>query len=139
MLHSTLSTVAGLSVASLRVCEYGRCLIKCQRAHMYEILQIGQAVRLSLASGMHTNMPIDHLGAEALQRRRRIWWTVYILDRQMTSLMGLPQSIEDNQIYHKLPLFPDSPHKVTALSMQIKMCQIIAEVNRSRHPSFEQL
>ena len=82
---------------------------------------------------MHTNMPIDHLGGEALQRRRRIWWTVYILDRQMTSLMGLPQSIEDNQIHHELPLFPESPHKVTALSMQIKMCQIIADVNRSRY------
>lgn len=102
---------------------------------MYEILQIGQAVRLSLASGMHTNMPIDHLGGEALQRRRRIWWTVYILDRQMTSLMGLPQSIEDNQIYHELPLFPESPHKVTALSIEIKMCQIIADVNRSRRPT----
>lgn len=92
---------------------------------------IGQAVRLSLASGMHTNMPIDYLGGEALQRRRRIWWTVYILDRQMTSLMGLPQSIEDNQIYHELPLFPESPHKVTALSIEIKMCQIIADVNRT--------
>lgn len=56
---------------------------------------------------------------------------VYILDRQLTSLMGLPQSIEDSQIHHELPLFHESPHKVTALRIQIKMCQIIADINRS--------
>ena len=95
--------------------------------------QIGQAVRLSLASGMHTDMPTDHLGEEALQRRRRIWWTVYILDRQMTSLQGLPQAIDDAQIHHERSLFPECPQKTTALHLQIRMCQIIADIDRSKY------
>ncbi|KAL2834277.1 hypothetical protein BDW59DRAFT_156217 [Aspergillus cavernicola] len=90
---------------------------------------IGQAVRLALAEGMHTDMPVQHLGEALVQRCRKIWWTIYVLDRQMTSLMGLPQSINDNQIHHQLPSFPGSPQKVVALSMQIRMCQIIAEIN----------
>ncbi|KAL3475772.1 hypothetical protein BJX99DRAFT_270907 [Aspergillus californicus] len=94
-------------------------------AHNY----IGQAVRVALAEGMHTDMPVQHLGKAFIQRCRKIWWTVYILDRQLTSLMGLPQSINDDQIYHQLPSFPGSPQKVVALSMQIRMCQIIAEIN----------
>ncbi|KAL4913252.1 hypothetical protein BDW62DRAFT_205681 [Aspergillus aurantiobrunneus] len=90
---------------------------------------IGQAMRIALAQGMHTDMPVQHLGEAAVQRCRKIWWTIYVLDRQMTSLMGLPQSIQDNQIHHQLPSFPGSPQKVVALSMQIRMCQIIAEIN----------
>ncbi|KAL5003290.1 hypothetical protein BDV10DRAFT_154615 [Aspergillus recurvatus] len=90
---------------------------------------IGQAMRIALAHGMHTDMPVQHLGEALVQRCRKIWWTIYILDRQMTSLMGLPQSIQDSQIHPQLPSFPGSPQKVVALSMQIRMCQIIAEIN----------
>ncbi|KAL4818798.1 hypothetical protein BDW67DRAFT_155980 [Aspergillus spinulosporus] len=90
---------------------------------------IGQAMRIALAQGMHTDMPVQHLGEALVQRSRKIWWTIYVLDRQMTSLMGLPQSIQDSQIHPQLPSFPGSPQKVVALSMQIRMCQIIAEIN----------
>ncbi|KAL3439673.1 hypothetical protein BDV09DRAFT_157912 [Aspergillus tetrazonus] len=90
---------------------------------------IGQAMRIALAQGMHTDMPVQHLGEALVQRCRKIWWTIYVLDRQMTSLMGLPQSIQDSQIHPQLPSFPGSPQKVVALSMQIHMCQIIAEIN----------
>ncbi|EAA57671.1 hypothetical protein AN6030.2 [Aspergillus nidulans FGSC A4] len=90
---------------------------------------IGQAMMIALAQGMHTDMPVQHLGEALVQRCRKIWWTIYVLDRQMTSLMGLPQSIQDNQIHPQLPSFPGSPQKVVALSMQIRMCQIIAEIN----------
>ncbi|KAL4896848.1 Zn(II)2Cys6 transcription factor [Aspergillus ambiguus] len=92
---------------------------------------IGQAVRIALAQGMHTNMPFESLGQEVVQRCRKIWWTVYILDRQMTSLMGLPQSLQDSQMHDELPLFPSSPQKLIALNLQIKMCHIIAEVNNT--------
>ncbi|KAH8700208.1 Zn(II)2Cys6 transcription factor [Talaromyces proteolyticus] len=90
---------------------------------------IGQAVRIALAQGMHTDMPVQHLGDALVQRCRSTWWTIYILDRLMTSLMGLPQSIHDSQIHDQLPYFPGSPQKAIALSMQIRMCQIIAEIN----------
>ncbi|KAB8234204.1 Zn(II)2Cys6 transcription factor [Aspergillus alliaceus] len=96
-------------------------------AHNY----IGQAVRIALAQGMHTDMSEEHLGDALVQRCRRIWWTIYILDRQMTSLMGLPQSIRDDQLHHQLPYFPGSPQKGIALSMQIKVCQIMDEINSS--------
>lgn len=96
-------------------------------AHNY----IGQAVRIALAQGMHTDMSEGRLGDALVQRCRRIWWTIYILDRQMTSLMGLPQSIRDDQLHHQLPYYPGSPQKGIALSMQIKVCQIMDEINSS--------
>ncbi|OOO13601.1 hypothetical protein OAory_01013500 [Aspergillus oryzae] len=97
-------------------------------AHNY----IGQAARIAQAQGMHTDMSAEHLGDAIVQRCRRIWWTIYILDRQMTSLMGLPQSIRDDQLHHQLPYFPGSPQKAIALGMQIKVCQIMEEINSSK-------
>ncbi|KAL4975819.1 hypothetical protein BDW66DRAFT_160096 [Aspergillus desertorum] len=67
-------------------------------------LAIGQAMRIALAQGMHTDMPEQHLGEALVQRCH-------------------------SQIHPQLPSFPGSLQKVVALSMQIRMCQIIAEIN----------
>jgi proline utilization trans-activator len=93
---------------------------------------IGQAMRISLAQGMHTDMPVADLGEPVVQRCRKIWWTVYILDRQMTSLMGLPQNIRDDDITCRLPNFPGSTQRTAALDMQIKLSRIYADISRSR-------
>ncbi|KAJ5699073.1 transcriptional regulator family: Fungal Specific TF [Penicillium macrosclerotiorum] len=94
-------------------------------AHNY----IGQAMRMAMAEGMHTQMPIEYLGEGMVQRCRKIWWTVYILDREMTSLMGLPQSINDDHVNTLLPTFPTSVQRTAAISMHIKLSRIIAEIN----------
>lgn len=93
--------------------------------------QIGQAMRIALAQGMHTDMPVENLGDALVQRCRKIWWTVYILDRQMTSLMGLPQSIRDDDISCQLPTFSGSSQRAAALNMQIKLARIYADIARS--------
>ena len=56
----------------------------------------------------------------------------------MTSLMGLPQSIQDNQIHHELPQ-SGPPYDMAALSLQIQMCNIIAEVNSSEYNTLQTL
>lgn len=88
-------------------------------------------MRTALAQGMHTDMPVENLGEPLVQRCRKIWWTIYILDRQMTSLMGLPQSIRDDDVTCKLPDFPGSAQRAAALNMQIKLSRIYAEIARS--------
>lgn len=82
---------------------------------------------------MHTDMPVADLGEPLVQRCRKIWWTVYILDRQMTSLMGLPQSIRDDDISCQLPTFAGSAQRTAALNMQIKLARVYAEIARSKY------
>ncbi|KAJ6044107.1 hypothetical protein N7499_006611 [Penicillium canescens] len=103
---------------------YSQCIDCRTSAHNY----IGQAVRMAMAQGMHTRMPVEDLGHDTVQRCGKIWWTVYILDREMTSLMGLPQSINDRYVQTQLPTFSDQAETVS-LEMHIKLSQIIAEVN----------
>ncbi|KAJ5380211.1 uncharacterized protein N7496_002639 [Penicillium cataractarum] len=94
-------------------------------AHNY----VGQAMRLAMAHGMHTDMPIRDLGLHAVERCRKIWWTVYILDRHMSSIQGLPQSIDDRFVQAIPPSFPGSPERARRLSMHIKLCRSIADIN----------
>jgi hypothetical protein len=84
---------------------------------------------MAMAEGMHTQMPIEYLGESMVQRCRKIWWTVYILDREMTSLMGLPQTLNDDQINTLLPTFPGSMQRTAAIGMHIRLSRIIAEIN----------
>lgn len=89
---------------------------------------IGQAMRIALIQGMHTDMPVMNLGEVVVQRCRKIWWTIFILDRHMTSLMGLPQSIRDEDVSCQLPNYQNSPQRAAALNMQIKLAKVHADI-----------
>jgi len=88
-------------------------------------------MRIALAEGMHTDMPIE-LGEPLVQRCRKIWWSIYILDRQMSSQMGLPLSIQDDDISCKLTYFAGSTQRTAALKMQIRLARIYSEISRSK-------
>ena len=94
-------------------------------------LQIGQALRMALGQGMHTDMPIQVVGEVALERLRRVWWTVYILEREMTSLEGLPQSIHDDDVLTALPTFSGLVQQHAELSMRVRLSRVITTINRS--------
>ncbi|KAK7416873.1 hypothetical protein QQX98_004931 [Neonectria punicea] len=91
---------------------------------------IGQAIRMALEQGMHTDMPRQHLGEHLVERSRKAWWTAYVLDREMTSSMGLPQSVHDDDVHPQLPHFSGSSHRVAALNMQIQFSRTITAINR---------
>jgi hypothetical protein len=94
-------------------------------AHNY----VGQAMRMAMSHGMHTCMPVGDLGLHVVERCRKIWWTVYILDRQMTCIQGLPQSVDDRFVQTSLPSSSGPPGKTTTLGMHIKLCRRVAEIN----------
>ncbi|KAI5456774.1 hypothetical protein BGZ63DRAFT_366255 [Mariannaea sp. PMI_226] len=96
---------------------------------------IGQAVRLAMSQGMHTNLSAQQLGDGVAQRYRRIWSTVHVLDREMTSLEGVPQSVNDEDVCTTLPPFLNDPTLAKALALRIKLSRVIANVNRSIYGS----
>lgn len=103
------------------------------------ISQLGQAMRLALNFGLHTDIKPDRFGNASVERIRRAWWTVYILDREMTSVAGLPQSLEIQDVYCQLPAFSGSITRTSALKMQLKLSQLIADINRSMLTQFKLL
>ncbi|CRK17349.1 hypothetical protein BN1708_012010 [Verticillium longisporum] len=75
-------------------------------------------------------MPPLELGDRYVERCRRAWWTVYILDREFTSLMGLPLTIQDDDVNYPLPKFDGQMQRMATLEMQVKLCRNIADINK---------
>ncbi|THY14499.1 hypothetical protein D6D00_09772 [Aureobasidium pullulans] len=89
---------------------------------------IRQALGIALEHGMHTDMQSQHIPEHHVRRCRNIFWTVYILDRQLSSLMGLRTSIRDEDISAELPYDPLKSQKAMALDIQVKLSRVIAKI-----------
>lgn len=64
----------------------------------------GSAMRFALLMGLHHNVPHTQvLDRELVEHRVRLWWAVYMLDRQWATLLGQPVSIRDEDIDVALP------------------------------------
>lgn len=96
--------------------------------------QIGQALRLAVEQGLHTDMRSLQLPDNLFERCKETWWTVYILDRQMTSLMGVPMSISEDDITAPHPYFAGSMSKQHALAIHIKLAKANAVIQQSKFP-----
>ncbi|EON70068.1 hypothetical protein W97_09334 [Coniosporium apollinis CBS 100218] len=93
-------------------------------AHVY----IGQAVRLAQSHGLHTNMQASAVGNHLVHRGRRIWWTVYALDRKLSCSMGIPISIRDEDITTPLSLADDTDFIANGLAIHVRICQLLGNV-----------
>ncbi|CAK7227810.1 hypothetical protein SCUCBS95973_006667 [Sporothrix curviconia] len=64
---------------------------------------IGLAMRTCIDLGMHRKSHEQGLRAEAVQARRRLFWTVYALERVIAMSLGRPLSLPDRHIDVRLP------------------------------------
>ncbi|EQB55386.1 hypothetical protein CGLO_04700 [Colletotrichum gloeosporioides Cg-14] len=89
---------------------------------------IGQAFRIAMTQGLHRE-PLQGLLSDAEANRLRcIWWTIYILDRKLSSLMGAPNSIQDSDITVHLPRSDPAVQKYKALSLHVVLSKLHAKV-----------
>ena len=80
---------------------------------------------------MQTDMRDQGLDNAHVQRCLNAFWTVYILDRQMSSLMGVPLALKDSEISAQLPTFSGAPQKTMALQLHVRLSRIIAQILNS--------
>ncbi|KXS98756.1 hypothetical protein AC578_9030 [Pseudocercospora eumusae] len=89
---------------------------------------IGDALRKALDNGLHTDMQGQRISEPRKERARKIWWTVHLLDRQMSCLQGLPLALRDEDITARLPSYSGSSQKVAVLEAHIKLSQVMAMI-----------
>ncbi|RMY13700.1 hypothetical protein D0867_07377 [Hortaea werneckii] len=96
---------------------------------------IGQAMRLALEQGLHTSSTFEEQqrgNVSEGERYREAWWSVYMLDRHMSSLMGAPVALADDEITSQLPSFAGYPQKRVALEMQVRLSRVTTLILRSK-------
>ncbi|KAM0512923.1 hypothetical protein ACHAPE_008428 [Trichoderma viride] len=91
-------------------------------------LYIGQAMRMALSQGLHRELVGDDLTEEDVKRHRAVWWTIYILDRRFSSLMGAPNMIHDEDIMVSLPDFGHNSNFSKSLTLHVALSRLLATV-----------
>ncbi|KAL4929494.1 fungal specific transcription factor domain-containing protein [Aspergillus undulatus] len=57
-----------------------------------------------------------------------VWWTVYVLERQISVLLGVPLAISDNDISASLPNNLESVNKPMTVRIHVKLSQAFSQV-----------
>ncbi|WXC67653.1 hypothetical protein SNK03_013468 [Fusarium graminearum] len=89
---------------------------------------LGLGLRIALSQGLHRDIVGEFSDDAEVDRYRNAWWTLYILDRKFSSLMGAPSSVQDSDISVPVPGQLAGSRKSNALDMHIKLSRLIAKV-----------
>ncbi|OJJ78170.1 hypothetical protein ASPBRDRAFT_112450 [Aspergillus brasiliensis CBS 101740] len=103
---------------------YLQCIDHRNTAYVY----LGIALRIALTQGLHRDVDVESSSEHLSSRYRSIWWTLYILDRRFSSLMGAPISIQDSDVTMRLVNSEMADHRSEALVMNVKLSRIITSV-----------
>ncbi|KAK3669766.1 hypothetical protein LTR78_010339 [Recurvomyces mirabilis] len=102
---------------------------------------MGLALRKSMALDFHREVSDPTLGDADREVRRRLWWSVYSLERTLTVKLSRPQSVDGSQISVALPEacdYIDSSQKFNNLLLQIANAQLIEVLDDlSNHPPLD--
>lgn len=83
---------------------------------------------MALSMGMNREYPSGSLTQKEYERRRRLWWTVYIIDRKLSINMGAPLTISDEEIDISMPAEIESGFSNSALILHIKLAALEGNV-----------
>ncbi|KAE8141708.1 hypothetical protein BDV38DRAFT_237372 [Aspergillus pseudotamarii] len=92
---------------------------------------VGQSLRTCIIEGLPREPPIDLFGIKLANECRNIWWTAYILDRQLSVMVGAPCSIQDSEITCSLPSSYDTSERGTLLTLHVKLSRIMGAIIKS--------
>ncbi|KAF4762976.1 hypothetical protein HAV15_001418 [Penicillium sp. str.  len=119
-------------------CFYSNALGRVKTAYTYS----GIALRMALGLGLHRSLPTDtKLCPVDREHRKRVWWTLYTLDRLCSSNLGYPLLISDAVIDVELPtnegLIPAELEEFTDpghLVANVKLAKITGQIRKSAFP-----
>ncbi|KAL8369673.1 hypothetical protein RB595_000148 [Gaeumannomyces hyphopodioides] len=103
-------------------------------------LYIGMALRMAISLGLHQETPSspDHNHLTAIsdaerEHRRRVWWSVYSLDRILCAKSGNPITIQDEDVgVHPPSPLPSEPEYCPAVVLRhyTELSRILGDVNK---------
>lgn len=103
-------------------------------------LYIGMALRMAISLGLHQEIPSspDHNHPATIsdverEHRRRVWWSVYSLDRILCAKSGNPITIQDEDVgVHPASPLPSEPEYCPAVVLRhyTELSRILGDVNK---------
>ena len=94
-------------------------------------LYIGMALRMAISLGLHQEVAGTGLDEITKEHRRRVWWSIYSLDRIVSVKSGNPITIQDEDIGIAMPSkLPSEPEYCPAVVLRhyTELSRILGEV-----------
>ncbi|CAG8927946.1 unnamed protein product [Penicillium salamii] len=79
---------------------------------------IGQALRLAFHDGLHRRISEDIMDPDVTDRCSNVWWTIYVLDQELTAGLGCPPTIPLNSI--TIPLPDTRSHQLPTIALALR-------------------
>ncbi|KAL5361822.1 fungal-specific transcription factor domain-containing protein [Aspergillus floccosus] len=93
---------------------------------------IGFAMRTCIHRGMYLSRREADLPLNVLQKRRKLFWTVYSLERNISIALGYPVSLPDRLIDVELPtIMPDDDDKLRQAVLIFQLRRIESRIHHS--------
>ncbi|KAK0705699.1 fungal-specific transcription factor domain-containing protein [Lasiosphaeris hirsuta] len=104
--------------------------------HDAAFLHVGMALRMAISLGLHHEVrPSDQsLSDPAREHRRRVWWSVYSMDRILSVKSGNPVTVHDEDIGARLPsaLPGEAPYcPAVVLRHYTRLSQILGNITKA--------
>jgi proline utilization trans-activator len=93
---------------------------------------LGCASRMAMSLGMHREGATGEFDSIEREVRRRVWWTMYMFEKNLGLILGRPSAIEDSEVNVSIPNdtlldgsdvppgYVDFSVRLTKISMEIK-------------------
>ncbi|KGO42972.1 Transcription factor, fungi [Penicillium expansum] len=108
----------------------------CDRKHD-AYLYIGLALRLAIALGCNLREIDQRCLPSQSAHRLRLWWTVYMLDRRLSSGLGLAAGADERQLRTELPRNAMGFQSPIALSINVRIARVTDDIMSSRYGFFD--
>jgi hypothetical protein len=83
---------------------------------------------MAFCLGMNREISPGSLEKREYERRRRLWWTLYIIDRKLSINMGAPLTVDDRDIDISMPKEKDLGFDNSALILHAKLAMLEGKV-----------
>ncbi|KAK9850748.1 hypothetical protein MYU51_011861 [Penicillium brevicompactum] len=91
-------------------------------------LYIGVALRLAIALGCNLRETDQRCLPSQSAHRLRLWWTVYMLDRRLSSGLGLAAGADERQLCIELPRHAAGFQSPVALAINVRIARVTDDI-----------
>lgn len=126
--HITPTVAFCCSIDAVQACLVTAVYLLPEHAYDKAYLYLSHAVRISIALDLHRQKESPHSTPKGCEVRRRLWWSVFSLDRTISIKLGRPKSIASDIIRTPLPtplLSLDSELSFNNVSHQIANAKLV--------------
>ncbi|ORX49149.1 hypothetical protein DM01DRAFT_357927 [Hesseltinella vesiculosa] len=109
-------------------------ILGCRPTHIRNFnliwLRIGLAIRMCQDLGFHLKLQTVPYSEKMDRLGKKLWYTAYVFDRWLSSVLGRPMAIQDSDCSVPLPVFSQEDHCGESFVLFIKLSWILGEVQR---------